>query len=67
VAGFAFQHHAHAAACEAILGKWAWFTKGMVTFDPDGTLVDESGNVGTWECTDAARGWSTLRWRQEAM
>jgi hypothetical protein len=64
VAGFAFQPHAHAAACEAILGKWAWFTQGVVTFNPDGTLVHEPGNDGTWECTDAAQGRFMLRWRQ---
>ena len=63
VAGFSLQYDAHAAACEAILGKWAWFTKGVVTFNPDGTLVHEPGNDGTWECTDAARGKFTLRWR----
>ena len=46
---------AYTASCDAILGKWAWFTKGVVTFNPDGTMVHEPGNDGTWECTDAAR------------
>ena len=55
---------AYTASCDAILGKWAWFTKGVVTFNPDGTMVHEPGNDGTWECTDAARGRITLRWRQ---
>ena len=63
VAGFSFQNAAHAASCEAILGKWAWFTNGVVTFNPNGTMVHEPGNDGTWECTDAARGRVTLRWR----
>ena len=34
-----------------------------MTFNPDGTFVHEPGNDGTWECTDAARGKFTLRWR----
>jgi hypothetical protein len=55
---------AHAVSCNAIVGKWAWFTKGVVTFNPDGTMRHEPGNDGTWECTDAARGRITLRWRQ---
>jgi hypothetical protein len=63
MASFSVQHHAHAAACEAILGKWMWFTKGVVTFHPDGTMVYAQGNDGTWECTDAVRGRVTLRWR----
>ena len=64
VAGFSLQDTAHAASCEAILGKWTWFTKGVVTFNPDGTFVHEPGNDGTWECTDAVRGKFTLRWRR---
>jgi hypothetical protein len=64
VAGFSLHHHAYAASCDAILGKWTWFTKGVVTFNPDGTMRHESGNHGTWECTDPARGRITLRWRQ---
>ena len=63
VADFSLPGHAHAASCDAILGKWAWFTKGVVTFNPDGTFAHEPGNDGTWECTDAARGKFTLRWR----
>lgn len=53
-----------AASCEAIVGKWAWFIGGEVTVNPDGTFIQQSGNAGTWECTDAARGAVTLRWRQ---
>ncbi len=63
VAGLSLQYDAHAASCDAIVGKWAWFTKGVVTFNPDGTMVHEPGNDGTWECTEAARGKFTLRWR----
>ena len=55
---------AYAASCDAILGKWTWFTKGVVTFNPDGTMRHEPGNDGTWECTEPARGRITLRWRQ---
>ena len=64
VAGFSLYHHAHAASCASILGKWAWFTKGVVTFNRDGTMVHAPGHDGTWECTDAAQGRFTLRWRQ---
>jgi hypothetical protein len=35
-----------AASCECIVGKWAWFTKGVVTFKPDGTMVHDPGNDG---------------------
>ena len=34
-----------------------------MTIKADGTMVHEAGNDGTWECTDAARGRVTLRWR----
>jgi hypothetical protein len=54
---------AHAASCEAIIGQWAWFIGGVVTVKPDGTFTQQSGNAGTWECTDAARGRFTFRWR----
>lgn len=66
---FSLQHHAYAASCDAIVGKWAWFTGGVVTISPDGTMVYEPGKVyepgndGTWECTDPSRGMFTLRWR----
>jgi hypothetical protein len=63
VAGLASQHLAYAASCEALVGTWNWFTGGVVTINPDGTMVHEPGNDGTWECTDAARGRVTLRWR----
>ena len=52
-----------AAPCEALVGKWKWFTGGVVSIDPDGTIAHDPGNDGTWECTDAARGRATLRWR----
>jgi len=66
-AGAFLPHPAHAASCDAILGKWDWFTKGVVTFNPDGTLVHELGSDGTWECTDAARGRITLGGDKEGM
>lgn len=62
--GVAFQHHAYAASCDAIVGKWNWFTGGVVTINPNGTMVHELGNDGTWECTDSSWGKVTLRWRQ---
>ena len=51
------------ASCDAIVGKWAWFIGGEVTMARGGSFVQQSGNAGTWECTDAARGMFTLRWR----
>jgi len=60
---FSLQHHAYAASCDAIVGKWSWFTGGVVTINPDGTMTHEPGNDGTWECTDVSRGIFTLRWR----
>ena len=54
---------AQAASCDAILGKWTWFTQGVVTFNADRTMVHEPGNAGTWECSDAGRGAVTLHWR----
>ena len=47
---------AHAATCGPIVGKWAWFIGGKVTVNPDGTFTQQSGNAGTWQCTDPARG-----------
>jgi hypothetical protein len=63
VAGISIPHHAHAVSCDAIVGKWGWFIGGEVTVKPDGTFVQQSGNAGTWECTDTARGRITLKWR----
>jgi len=54
---------AAAAPCEALVGKWKWFTGGVVSIKVDGTIAHEPGNDGTWECTDPARGRVTLRWR----
>lgn len=61
--GVSFLSEAHATSCDALVGKWAWFIGGEVTVNPDGTFVQQSGNAGTWECTDGARGRFTLRWR----
>jgi hypothetical protein len=68
VVGLAVPPLAYAASCEALVGKWAWFTGGVATMHPDGTMeyANPDGtipNQGTWECTDAARGLFTLRWR----
>jgi hypothetical protein len=54
---------AHAAGCEAVVGKWIWFTGGVVSINADGTMAHDPGNDGTWECTDRTRGRVTLRWR----
>lgn len=54
---------AKAVPCEAVIGKWTWFTQGVVTFNADGTLVHDPANDGTWECTDASEGAVTLHWR----
>jgi len=62
VAGVVLPDLADAASCDALVGKWAWFIGGEVTVNPDGTFTQQSGNAGTWECTDA-RGRFTLRWR----
>jgi tetratricopeptide (TPR) repeat protein len=56
--------------CDALVGRWAWFTGGVVTMHANGTLdyANPDGsivNTGTWECTDVARGRVTLRWRQD--
>jgi len=62
--GISLLYSARSASCDAIVGKWAWFVGGEVTINPDGTFVQQSGNGGSWECTDAAQGRFTLRWRQ---
>ena len=62
-AGLASPSLVHAAGCEAILGKWIWFTGGVVSINADGTIVHDPGNDGTWECTDPKRVRVTLRWR----
>ncbi len=63
VTGVVLPDHADAASCDALVGKWAWFIGGEVTVNPDGTFTQQSGNAGTWQCTDPARGRFTLRWR----
>jgi hypothetical protein len=37
---------AEAATCDALVGKWAWFTGGGVSINADGTLRHEPGNDG---------------------
>jgi hypothetical protein len=54
---------ASAESCDAVIGQWTWFTGGVVTIKAEGTMAYEQTNDGTWECTDAARGRVTLRWR----
>lgn len=62
-AGLVSPGTAHAAGCEAVLGRWIWFTGRVVSINADGTMVHDPGNDGTWECTDPKRGRVTLRWR----
>jgi len=52
----------HAASCEAVIGKWAWFVGGEVTIKSDGLFTQQSGNSGTWECTDASKNAVILKW-----
>ncbi|MGE0474964.1 MAG: hypothetical protein AB7P17_15125, partial [Nitrospirales bacterium] len=62
MAGLACSNSAQSASCEAIVGKWAWFIGGEVTINSDGTFTQQSGNSGTWTCTDASQGAATLTW-----
>ena len=52
-----------ASPCEAVVGKWTWFTNGVVTINPNGTIVHDPGNDGTWECTDPSHNRITVHWR----
>lgn len=58
------QQPSFAAGCNAVVGKWAWFVGGEVTINADGTFTQQSGNSGTWECVDAAKGAVALKWKQ---
>jgi hypothetical protein len=55
--------HDAAASCDAVIGRWNWFVGGEVTVSPEGRFVQQSGNGGTWECTDSARGVVVFRWQ----
>jgi hypothetical protein len=55
---------AGAGGCDAVVGKWNWFTGGEVTIKVDGTFTQKSGNSGVWECLDAAKGAVALKWKQ---
>lgn len=54
---------ARAVTCDALPGRWTWFTQGVVTFERDGTMTHDPGNDGAWTCTDHAEGRVTLAWR----
>jgi hypothetical protein len=54
----------YASDCEAVVGTWAWFVGGEVTVKSDGTFAQQSGNSGTWTCTDASKGAMTLIWKK---
>lgn len=62
VAGLSVSEIVHAASCDAVVGKWAWFIGGEVTINSAGTFTQQSGNSGTWTCTDASKGVVTLKW-----
>jgi hypothetical protein len=63
-AALVIPHSATAAGCDAVVGKWNWFVGGEVTIDADGTFMQKSGNSGTWECLDSAKGAVALKWKQ---
>ncbi|NOS78638.1 MAG: sel1 repeat family protein [Nitrospira sp.] len=63
-AALVMPHSATAAGCDAVVGKWAWFVGGEVTINADGTFMQKSGNSGTWECLDPAKGAVGLKWKQ---
>jgi hypothetical protein len=48
--------------CDLIVGEWRWFTGGIASIRPDGTVV-YPGNDGTWECTDDLFSIIVIRWR----
>ena len=50
-------------SCDDAIGKWAWFTRGVVTIKPGGAMAHEPGNDGTWTCARGAKTIITLRWR----
>jgi hypothetical protein len=57
-----FPSSAIAASCDAVVGKWAWFVSGEEMIKADGTFTQQSGDSGTWICTDASKGATTLKW-----
>ena len=64
IVGLSVPSIVHAAACDAIVGKWNWFVGGEVTINADGTFTQTSDNSGTWECLDSAKGAVALKWKQ---
>lgn len=52
----------HATSCNTVVGQWAWFVGGEVTIKSNGTFTQQSGNSGTWECTDASKNAVTFKW-----
>ena len=63
-AALVIPHPATAAGCDAVIGKWNWFVGGEVTINAGGTFTQKSGNSGTWECLDSAKGAVALKWKQ---
>ncbi len=49
-----------AAACDAVVGSWKWFTGSTVVLDPGGTIGGNPKNV--WTCEDADTRTFVLRW-----
>ena len=58
-----YVHSENANGCDLIVGKWTWFTGGVVTFRADGTLTHDPGNDGTWQCLDASKAEVLIKWR----
>src|SRR5438093_13192246 len=50
-----------AGACEALVGRWSWFTGGIVTFLDDG-VVDATIVRGQCERADAGQRRCVMRW-----
>lgn len=66
-----------AEPCAAVVGRWRWFTGGIVTIRSNGTLnydgssapqlVFRGSNSGSWNCTDARSEEVTIRWLRGGM
>ena len=50
------------AGCEAAVGQWQWFNGGVISIQPNQTIVAGGKPAGKWECTNAGRGNVTMRW-----
>ena len=53
---------AGAAGCDASIGVWKWFNGGSVTLTPQKTVLMNGKPAGKWECADANKGTTVIRW-----